>query len=127
VVRRDDDAGFDMDVDSGWTVGPKPNGGYLLAAAARAAAHALAEAGAEHRDPLSSTANYLAAPDAGPAEIQTDVMRIGRSASQVRTTIVQKDIPCVHATFTMGTLDSDVAAPWWSNQSPFDLPPIDEC
>lgn len=127
VVARADGTGFDMEVDPGWTVGPKPNGGYLLAAAARAAGRSLANAGAEHHDPLSSTAHYLAAPDSGPAEILTDVMRVGRSASQVRATIIQNGIPCVHATFTMGTLDPDVPAPWWSNQSPFDLPPIDEC
>lgn len=118
---------FAMDVDPGWTVGPKPNGGYLLAAAARAAGVALDAAGSEHRDPLSSTAHYLAAPDAGPAEIQTQVLRTGRSASQVRATIVQDGTACVDATFTMGTLTTDPAGPWWSNQVPFSLPPIDEC
>lgn len=127
VTVRSDGITFDMDVDAGWTVGPKPNGGYLLAAAARAAGIALDHVGAAHRDPLSSTAHYLAAPESGPAEIHTDVMRTGRSASQVRATIVQDDISCVHATFTMGTLDPDSPGPWWSNQVPFELPPIDEC
>ena len=116
-----------MDVDPGWTVGPKPNGGYLLAAAARAGSAALGVAGSEHADPTSSTAHYLHAPDPGPAEIRTEVLRIGRSASQVRATICQDDTPCVTATFTMGTLTTDPDGPWWSNRVPFDLPPIDEC
>ncbi len=122
-----DENTFDMDVDAGWTVGPKPNGGYLLAAAARASASALAAAGSAHADPLSSTAHYLAAPDPGPAEIRTEVLRTGRSASQVRATIVQDGHACVNATFTMGTLTTDPDGPWWSNRVPFDLPPIDEC
>ena len=127
VAAGPDGTTFEMAIDPGWTVGPKPNGGSLLAAAARAAGLALGAAGSEHRDPLSSTAHYLAAPDPGPATVVTDVMRTGRSASQVRVTIVQDGVSCVHATFTMGTLDPAIEAPWWSNQRPFDLPPIDEC
>jgi hypothetical protein len=127
VRRRDDGTTYDIDVDAGFTVGPKPNGGYLLAAAARAAGEALGVAGSDHRDPLSSTAHYLRAPDPGPAEVRTEVLRLGRSASQIRATIRQSDKACVDATFTMGTLDEGPSAPWWSSRVPFDLPPIDEC
>lgn len=127
VRPRGDGVTFDIDVDPGWTVGPKPNGGYLLATAARAAGQALEAAGSSHRDPVASSAHYLSAPDPGPAEICTQVLRTGRSASQVRTTIVQDDRPCVDATFTMGTLATDPAPAWWSNRRPISLPPIDEC
>jgi hypothetical protein len=118
---------FGIDVHPGWTVGPKPNGGYLLATAARAAGEALGAAGSGHRDPISSTAHYLRAPDPGPAEISTQILRLGRGASQVRATLHQGDKPCVEATFTMGTLAEGPSQPWWSNREPFDLPPIDEC
>lgn len=127
VRPRPDGTTFAMDVDPGWTVGPKPNGGYLLAVAARAAGEALGGPDSAHRDPLASTAHYLWAPDPGPAEVHTQILRTGHSASQVRTTIVQGDRPCVDATFTMGTLAAEPSAPWWSNRRPFDLPPIDEC
>lgn len=127
VHHRADSTTFEMTVDAGWTVGPKPNGGYLLATAARAAGEALALVDSDHRDPLASTAHYLAAPDPGPAEIVTQVLRTGRSASQIRATIVQDGRACVDATFTMGTLDPEPAKPWWTNRVPFDLPPIDEC
>lgn len=128
AVRATEDATtFDIDVDAGWTVGPKPNGGYLLATAARAAGHALVDAGSDHRDPLAATAHYLAAPDPGPAQVVTQVLRTGRSASQVRTTLVQDGRPCVDATFTLGTLDPEPPATWWSNRTPFELPPIDDC
>lgn len=127
VRAVDEGSMYAMEVDAGWTVGPKPNGGYLLAAAARAGAAALGHAGSEHTDPLSSTAHYLAAPDPGPAEIVTHVLRTGRSASQVRATIMQGGHACVDATFTMGALTTDPDGPWWSNRVPFELPPIDEC
>ena len=128
VRPRADEITFDFDVDEGWTVGPKPNGGYLLAVAARAAGEALGFAGSDHRDPLSSSAHYLRAPDPGPAEITATVLRLGRGASQVRATISQNGKPCVDVAFTMGTLDdAGVSRPWWSGHTPFDLPPIDEC
>ena len=38
---------YDLNVDAGWTVGPKPNGGYLLAALARAAADEVVTDGAD--------------------------------------------------------------------------------
>src|SRR5690606_28920258 len=89
VRDRGDGRTFDLDVDAGWTVGPKPNGGYLLAAAARAAGVAVQAAGADHPHPLAATAHYLRAPDAGPAEIVVDVLRLGRGASQARATLSQ--------------------------------------
>lgn len=127
VMARSDGSSFDIDIDEGWTVGPKPNGGYLLATMARAAGEMVAASGSDHCDPLSSTAHYLRAPDPGPAVVTAQVLRLGRSASQVRTTIEQNDKICVDATFTLGTLDDPPEEPWWSSRVPFDLPPIDEC
>ena len=122
-----DAATFTMEVDPGWTVGPKPNGGYLLAAIARAAGDALVAAGSGHLDPVAATAHYLAAPDPGPADIHVTVLRVGRSASQVRATLLQDGQACVDAAFTMATLPTDPEPPWWSGLSPLKLPPIDAC
>jgi acyl-coenzyme A thioesterase PaaI-like protein len=118
-----------FEVDPGFTVGPKPNGGYLLAVAARAAGEALAAGGSGHRDPLAATAHYLRAPDPGPATVVTEVLRTGRSASQVRATIRQDDRPCVDVVLTVGTLaEAEEAEPeLWSRVAPVALPPIDEC
>src|SRR6478736_1158695 len=95
---------YEFDVDAGFTVGPKPNGGYLLAGVARAAGEALGAAGSTHRDALAATAHYLGAPDPGPATIEVDVLRTGRGASQVRATMRQDERRCVDVTLTMGTL-----------------------
>ena len=50
------------EVDPGWTVAGRPNGGYLLALATRAA---LGAAGQPH--PLAVSAHFLAPADLGPA------------------------------------------------------------
>lgn len=129
VRDRGDGRTFDLDVDAGWTVGPKPNGGYLLAAAARAAGVAVQAAGADHPHPLAATAHYLRAPDAGPAEIVVDVLRLGRGASQARATLSQGGKACVDSVFTLGSIPAPDGAPepWWTGPVPFAVAPFDEC
>lgn len=118
---------WSFQVDGGFTVGPKPNGGYLLAVAARAAGEAVAAAGAPHRDPLAGTAHFPWAPDVGAASVTATVLRTGRSASQVRTTIEQDGRACVDATFTLGTLAPEPTEADWSSVAPIEVPPIEEC
>lgn len=116
-----------VDIDPGWMVGPKPNGGYLLAVAARAAGATMDADGVHHVDPLAATTHYLRAPDPGPATVRTEVLRTGRSASQVRSTIYQGDQPAVDVVFTLGTLSDDEDQAWWVDDSPAVVPPLDEC
>jgi len=127
VRPGDTDGTYAFDVDAGFTVGPKPNGGYLLAGIARAAGEALAAAGSEHRDALAATAHYLGAPDPGPATIEVDVLRTGRGASQVRATMRQDDRRCVDVTLTMGTLPDAGTEPVWTSVTPFEVAPIEQC
>ena len=117
---------FDLAVDPGWCVGPKPNGGYLLAIAARAAGATLASVDLAHPDALAATAHYLRAPDPGPAAARVEVLRPGRSASQVRVVLAQGGKPCVDVTLTMGALPTEPAT-WWSGHTPLQLPPIEDC
>ena len=84
-------------------------------------------AGADHPDALVATAHYLRAPDPGPATVTGDVLRLGRSASQVRTVIRQDDKACLDATFTMGALPVDPPPPWWNGLTVPTLPPIEDC
>jgi acyl-coenzyme A thioesterase PaaI-like protein len=114
-------------VDAGWTIGGKPNGGYLLAVLARAAAGALASAeGPDHPHPVAATAHYLASPDPGPVEVHSEVLRRGRRMSQVRARLVSAGSACVEATFTLGRHDP-AAAPWWTDLAVPDLPPMEQC
>ncbi|MBS1848734.1 MAG: thioesterase family protein [Actinobacteria bacterium] len=118
---------FTGEVDAGWTVGDKPNGGYLLAMIARACGEALASAGSSHRDPVAATAHYLHAPDVGPVELVCEVLRVGRGASQVRCVLRQGGRGCVDATLTLGTLAPAGSAPTWTARDVVDVAPFDRC
>lgn len=127
VQPRPDGSTFHAQVDPGWTVGPKPNGGYLLALAARAAADGLATTGGRHRDPIAATAHYLRAPNPGPIEVATQILRAGRSASQVRTALTQGGATCMEATYTLADLPVQATEPWWSAAPPPPVAPYEQC
>ncbi len=112
----DDTAVHDLVVDAGWTIGDKPNGGYLLAAVARAAVDATrAVEGPDHPHPLSASAAYVMPPALGPAEVHTEVLRRGRGMSQVRARLVQDGRTRVDASFTLGRL-APGTDPWWGGE-----------
>lgn len=71
-----------------------------------------ARAGCEHTDVLAASAHYLHAPDPGPVLIETELLRAGRSASQVRATMLQGENACVSTLMTVGTL-RPTDAPYW--------------
>jgi hypothetical protein len=124
VVARRDGTTFDVELDPQWTVGDKPNGGYLLSVLARAATST--EAAAQHPHPLAASATYLRAPAVGPAAVEVSPLRTGRSASQIRTRLVQDGRACVEALLTLGRLDPH-AAPHWADSPAVALPAEDEC
>lgn len=94
---------FTADVHPGWAISGKPNGGYLLAILGRAAANT-----SSHPDPVAASAHYLRSPEPGPVTVETEVVREGRSASQLRARMSQAGRPCVEALITTGDLgDAD--------------------
>jgi hypothetical protein len=103
---------FAADVHPEWTIGGKPNGGYLLALLGRAAA-----AVSPHPHPIAASAHYLHSPEPGPVEVHVEVLRAGRSASQVRTRLEQGDRVCVEALLTLSELDPD-SKPYWTDGVP---------
>jgi acyl-CoA thioesterase len=107
-------------IDPGWTIGGRPNGGYLLAIVTRAA---LAEAA--HPDPLAVSAHFLAPPAAGPVTVEVERLRAGRSVSTLRARLGQDGTACLEALVTAGKLDT--AEPIWRAGGPPSLPPPDEC
>jgi hypothetical protein len=111
--------GGEADLDPQWTLGGWLNGGYLLAVLARAA---VTEA---HPHPMTASAVFLSPPDPGPATVTVEPLRNGRSASQARARLVQKDRTCVEALFTLGDLAA-VGGPRWSESGTPDFPPRDE-
>jgi Thioesterase-like superfamily len=98
---------FGAEVDSRWTIAGKPNGGYLLSMLARAAIW-----GTKHDHVIAASAHYLHSPEPGPVRIETESLREGRSASQVRARMEQDGAPCVEALITASHLDS-TGGPHW--------------
>jgi hypothetical protein len=112
ALKRLGDGQFQGRLDSGWTIGSKPNGGYLLAMMGRAAA-----ATAHHPDLIAASGYYLAAPDPGPVLIEAEPLRDGRSASQIRVRMSQDDRPRVEGLFITSRLDP-AASPYWEDGLP---------
>lgn len=127
VRVQEDGTSYDVTISENWTIGPgRPNGGYLLATVGRAALAACRAAGGEQPHPVSANVQYVASPAVGPAVVHTEVLRIGRSASQVRATLFQHGHATVDATFILGRLQAE-SAPYWGEVPPPPMPPEAEC
>ena len=113
---------FDAVVDQEWTIGGKPNGGYLLAMLGRAAA-----AVTDHPDVIAASAQYVQSPEPGPVLIDTELLRAGRSASQVRARMEQAGQVCVESLVTLARLDPDAAPYWDAGVPPMSDVPYEAC
>ncbi len=98
---------FAAEIDPQWTVGGKPNGGYLLAMLGRAATSMTG-----HDHVIAASAHYLRSPEPGPVRIETEPLRVGRSASQARARMEQDGRVCVEALITSSHLDDNPGAYW---------------
>ncbi|GLZ14133.1 hypothetical protein Acsp04_43680 [Actinomadura sp. NBRC 104425] len=115
-------AEFDADLDAQWSVGDKLHGGYVLAVMARAAARTASPA---HPHPVAVSATFLRAPKPGPVVISVDVLREGRSVSQLHARMSQDGRPMVDALICQERLGD--ADPWWSAEPPAELPDRQDC
>lgn len=109
-------------VDSGWSIGGRANGGYLLAVLAAAA---MASTG---RDlPLSVSAVFTRPPQFGPAEAVVEPVRAGRTVTAVRVRVEQDGTPCAEALVSVGDGDAFGDVPLWQGVRPVDLPAPEHC
>ncbi len=116
---------YDVELATEYSImGSKPNGGYMLACLGRAALHAAQDAGATHEHVISASAQFLSSPDLGPAQIVTEVDRVGRTASQVSAVIGVDGVTGVRAHFTLGTLHEG-STPFWGEIVPCPFPALD--
>jgi hypothetical protein len=112
AVTQREPGRFSAEIDPEWTIGGKPNGGYLLSILARAATSVSA-----HAHVTAASAHYLHSPEPGPVLIETELLRTGRSASQVRARMEQDGRPCVEALITASRLAADTT-PFWDRGLP---------
>jgi hypothetical protein len=106
--------------------GDKPNGGSMLHCLGQAAVAAAGAEGSTHAHPIATGAQYQRSPDLGPAVIETEVSKVGRTASQVTAVLLQDESPQVMARFTLGTLPVG-SAPFWGDVPPVELAPLEKC
>lgn len=117
------DGRFHADVNPGWAVidGAAPNGGYMLAIAARA----MATAGGMP-DPLSVTGHFLAPCAPGPVEIACDVVRAGRRHATVSASLIQNGRVMTQALGVFGDL-ATAQGPTVTRRAPSPIPPLADC
>ena len=110
VVPTEDPHLFETTIHELWTVGDKPNGGYLLALLGRAALAAGRSDASRGWEVVSSSITYLRPPDLGPATVRTTLLRNGRSAAHVRAVLVQEGTELVDAVFVLGEVPAKATA-----------------
>lgn len=86
AVERLDDRRFRGRIDPGWSVvdGAAPNGGYVMALAARAMREV-----AGKPDPVTLTAHFLAPPEPGEVAVEVEVLRSSRRHTTVMARLLQ--------------------------------------
>jgi hypothetical protein len=120
---------YDATLSPAWAIGDRPHGGYLLALVSRAAADAVTRAGAghsHHPHPQTTSALFLASPRFGPAHVEVEILRSGRSVSHAQATLVQDGRPCVRALHVFGRLHPD-RAPDYLDETPPPMPAFEDC
>jgi acyl-CoA thioesterase len=110
------------EIDPGWTVAGRPNGGYLLALATRAA---LGAVGQPH--PLVVSAHFLSPAAPGPAELEVYRLRAGRRLAAARVTLAQEGAARLEALVTAGRIDPDGEPGWQRADGPAGLAPVELC
>ncbi|HWG72658.1 MAG TPA: thioesterase family protein [Acidimicrobiales bacterium] len=119
-VRRSEE-GWIGEVHGRWGIGSNPNGGYLVALAARAM-----QADSGQPDPWSVTAHFLSPPVPGPVTVRTEVVKPGRTYSTVRAALLQGGRERVSLVGAFGDLGAR-RGPTRVTAVPPDLPPPDRC
>ena len=97
-----------------------PNGGYLLAVCLQALRRDV-----PYPDPLVTSATYLRPAAIGPAEVHTEVVRVGRRVATGEARLVQGGKETVRVVATFGDLDAAKGRTEVHARPP-DLPPPDE-
>lgn len=112
---------FDALVSDGWGIYGNPNGGYLAALMGRALAAVL-----PHPDPLTLTSHYVARAVPGPARIEVELVRAGRSHSTGVARLVQEGKERMRSVATFADL-SRARGQTVEEGEPPPIPPIEAC
>ncbi|OLT50687.1 hypothetical protein BJF89_09610 [Corynebacterium sp. CNJ-954] len=119
---------WSAEIDPGWTILGNPNGGYLQTVMARAAV-AEAEQSTDasvHPHTVAASTHFLRSPRPGAVELASELLRSGRTTTQVRVRMSQHGQITGESLFTLGELgDADVD--WSTADLPAPGAAFDEC
>ncbi|HEX9767487.1 MAG TPA: thioesterase family protein, partial [Nitriliruptorales bacterium] len=122
AVRREADGAYAATLAQRWGVpGGPPNGGYVMALAARAMA--------EHLDrphPASLTCHFVAPASPGEATIEVETVRPGGRHATGAASVRQGDREVARLLGTFTDLDR-ASGPTLVTAGPPDLPPVEQC
>lgn len=104
-----------------WNVGPIPNGGYLIAAAAKAMSRAVS-----HPDPLTVTGHYLRPATPGQASFVVTPVKQGGTFDNAEASLLQDGSERCRFLAAFGTLDA-IRGPSWRSEEPPALAPPEAC
>lgn len=113
---------FRAEISPEWCIGAAPNGGYLLAIVLRAFQAAL-----PYRDPITVSCHFFAVPKVGNAEIEVDVLRVGRTLARGEARLIQGSVEQLRVLAALGTIEPTDAPALVGFGDPPAMPPPDEC
>jgi acyl-CoA thioesterase len=109
------------EVTDRWSIGPYPNGGYVLLIALNAIREEV-----PHPDPFTVTAHYVAPTSHGPVDVDVEVIRSGRAHSVAMARMVQDGRERARILANYGDHSASVG-PTVVQAEPPPMPPPDEC
>lgn len=121
ALEQVDEQRWRTELVADWNIGVNPNGGYLLAPLQRAMGLASGQP-----DPLSITTHYLRPGIAGPAEIEVETVRTGRTIGTVRGRLIQDGKTRLESLGAFAD-QSDPSSIAEVSIEPVDLPPPEDC
>jgi acyl-CoA thioesterase len=98
-VRKDGPGRFAARVSDRWSIGPVPNGGYVMALALRAV-----ERSVTPPHPLSVTGHFMRPTAPGDVEIQVEVVKAGRRFTTSEARVRSGNRECLRMLVTSGEL-----------------------
>ena len=133
AVEAVGDGRFRGRIDEGWSVvdGAAPNGGYVMALAARAMRAVSTHPDRPHPDrphpdPVTLTAHFLAPPAPGPVEIDVEVVRSSARHTTLTATLRQGGRECTRLLGAFTDL-SRATGPDRVDLAPPAFPPVSAC
>lgn len=125
AVTRTGENQWSADIDAGWTILGNPNGGYLQTVMARVAVE-VASGRDAHPHVVAASSHFLRSPRPGAVELTAELLRAGRTTTQVRVRMSQQGAITGESLFTLGAL-GDAAVDWATDDLPDPGAGIDDC